>query len=101
MSHFTDESWFDYVRNLLPPDQIYAMKTHLNEGCEDCTELHSLWKRVLDTVNHESRYAPDPSDVRVVTGAFNLQRRSAVPRTRVMAAVLFDSLRDPAPAGFR
>jgi len=101
MSHFTDETWFDYVRNLLPPDQMQAMKTHLDERCGDCTELYHLWKRVLNNVTRESCYTAPASDVTSVTAAFERHQRSTVPGTSLVATLLFDSLYDPAPAGFR
>jgi len=101
MSHFADEAWFDYVRKLLAPDQMQQMKTHLDEHCAECTELYDIWQRVLDTVTRESRYAVPPSDVAVVTAAFKRYHRSALPRTPLVAALVFDSLYDPAPAGFR
>jgi len=101
MSHFADETWFDYVRNLLPPDQKQAMTTHLNEDCAECNERYNIWKRVFDTVTRESRYSPQPSDVTRVTAAFEKYQRSRRPSTGVLATLVFDSLHNAAPAGFR
>ena len=101
MSHFSDEAWFDYVRKLLPRDQTQAMETHLQEHCAECTELFEIWNRVLETVSRESRYVPNPSDVNRATATFENHQRSPMPRTGVMAALVFDSLHNAAPVGFR
>jgi hypothetical protein len=101
MSHFGDENWFDYVRNLLPPDQMQAMETHLHGNCAECIELYDIWKRVFDTVTRESQYTPHPSDVKRVTAAFDREQRVPVPPAGLLAALVFDSLHSPAPVGFR
>ena len=101
MGHFSDESWFDYVRRLLPVDQMDFIKTHLEEGCRPCRELHHFWERAASIIARESDYEPDERDVRGVVAAFGSRRPSAMPTNWIPAYVIYDNLRDGPPLGFR
>src|SRR4030095_15124871 len=98
MSHFTDESWFDYVRRLLPSEQMNLMKAHLEEGCGYCREFHDVWQRIGKLIARESQYEPDARDLHVVMAALGTEKAAAVPMHWIAAVVVYDSLRDPAPA---
>ncbi len=36
MSHYSPESWADYVRGLIAPTEAGAMRAHLDGGCGPC-----------------------------------------------------------------
>jgi hypothetical protein len=101
MSHFTDESWFDFVRRLLPAHQMDLMRTHLAEGCSHCRELHAVWRRVASITARESDYEPDDCDVGLALAAFGDRRPAAMSTHRLPPYVVYDSFRDAAPAGVR
>jgi hypothetical protein len=102
MSHFSDEAWFDMVRNLLPAEEMAAMTRHLSDGCEECLKLHALWQKLSAITSREWLYEPDDSDLRIAKAAYAAELpRLSLPKNAQLAAVVFDSFRDAAPAGFR
>jgi hypothetical protein len=102
MSHFSDEAWFDFVRHLLPDTDAVQMKAHLDEGCEECQRLHVFWQKLYAITSREREYEPDDSDLRIVKAAYAAELpRLTLPKNAHLAAIVFDSFQDAAPAGFR
>ena len=102
MSHFSDEAWFDLVRHLLPAKETAMMTRHLDDGCEECQQLHAVWQELSAITAREWLYEPDDSDLKIAKAAYAVELpRLSVPKNAQLAAVIFDSFRAPAPAGFR
>jgi|SRR5581483_4907962 len=101
-AHYEDEAWIDFVRGLLPGDEAESMQAHLQTGCAQCREAHTTWSRVWDISRREQTYeAPQPA-VRAAKAAFALRRRiPMLSRIAQAAQQVFDSFREPLPAGIR
>lgn len=102
MKHYSLEKWVDFARNVIREDEKAAMRSHLNTGCAECSREMSIWRRLQQVAQRESAYEPVEGAVRTVNALFANQRSH---RTRYAksgaAALLFDSLRGPLPAGVR
>lgn len=100
--HFSGEEWVDFVMEQASPTQKAEMRSHLDSGCEKCSELHALWTRVGEVAKRGAAQEPPDSAVRHVRGVFsmlaetqNAKRRVVIPR------LVFDTLWQPALAGVR
>lgn len=102
MGHFTDESWFDLARKLLPSEEAQAMQRHLDKGCQECARLAEIWNTVASKSSLQGHYQPADPDVRVVKAAFGARMQKILnPKKIIPATLTFDSIRHAAPAGFR
>jgi hypothetical protein len=102
MSDFSDEAWFDFVRHLLPETETAQMTRHLDDGCEECQQRHAFWQKLGAITSREWLYEPDDADLRIAKAAYAAGlARLYLPKNAHLAALVFDSFRDPAPAGFR
>ena len=63
-NHFTDEDWADFTRNVADSDRRAAMQRHLEEGCQQCAELHDGLEAVQAAAAADARYEPPPGTVR-------------------------------------
>ena len=100
--HFEDISWLGFIRESLPDEERWLMQQHLTVSCEECVAAHSFWAQLNDSLGREKTYEPDASDIRVVTSAFSVKEQE--PKNRAfskLAVLIFDSLQDVAPTGFR
>lgn len=102
MKHYSTADWADYANQAAPPEQRAAMDDHLQEGCKECRANLHLWQRVQEVANREVEYEPPESAVKFVKGAFALDPpRKRKPRVSEIAELVFDSFRQPLPAGVR
>jgi hypothetical protein len=102
MKHFTAQEWVDFVRGAVREDEKALMQAHLNSGCQRCQREAKTWLRVRETASRQRASEPDDSAVRFVKASFALTRERQPKRSRqFMAEVLFDSFREPLPAGVR
>lgn len=46
MSHYKPGDWFDYVRGIMAERDAEAMTAHLETGCQECSEIFELLRRV-------------------------------------------------------
>jgi hypothetical protein len=101
MKHFTDETWFDFARGVLPSTNVKILQQHLDEGCEECNRICRIWREVVQVVRREADYEPAESAIRVIKAAFPETRLTKLlPGQAKIARLLFDSFRDPATAAF-
>jgi hypothetical protein len=102
MKHFAAQEWVDFVRGTVREDLKAAMQEHLS-GCQKCQREARTWLRVRETAGRQSAAEPDDSVVRFVKGSFAISgaKRSIRPSRGFLAEVLFDSSREPLPAGVR
>jgi hypothetical protein len=99
--HFREEDWASYARQPGGPGQT-RLQQHLDSGCQRCARAVRLWSVVSNFAAQESSYEPPADVVRQLADRFRLQRPPRL-RERVAraATLLFDSLRQPLPAGVR
>ena len=78
------------------------MQSHLNTGCRECTQAAGLWQRVHQVARQERSYEPPEAAVRTIKGTFAIRGpRKPTHGMRAIAKLLFDSSRNPLPAGVR
>ncbi len=95
MRHYSLEDWADYGQGVAPEDLKKAMQKHLDSGCKKCSRTLALWKEVRKVGEEEARYMPPEPIVRQVKGMMAMH----LPKAGVR--LIFDSAREPLPAGFR
>jgi len=102
MSHFTDELWVDFVRHTASSSDSASMQSHLDQGCDRCRKAHALWTKVAAVAQRDAQTEVPPELLHLVKTRFTLDRPATV-STGVahVAQLMFDSLMQPAAAGFR
>jgi hypothetical protein len=97
--HFSEEAWLDFARDQAG-EAHDAMARHLAGPCLRCADALRLWRAVVDHAPALPAYLPPEGAVRIVKASF-----AALPpapsRVARAAALVFDSLRQPAFAGVR
>jgi hypothetical protein len=102
MEHFSMEKWIDFARNVVGAQERAAMEDHLKDGCERCSQSLSMWTRVHGIARHDHKFEPPESAVRSMKGTFGIRGpRKAHGGARAIVELLFDSARNPLPAGVR
>jgi hypothetical protein len=100
--HPTEEDWFDFAHQQATPAVRASREQHLEKGCSRCTQTVRLWRAVLDVADQEAAYRPPEAVLRQLKGDFALRRpKGLLERVAEQAALVFDSLRQPQPAGVR
>jgi len=100
--HSSEEDWFDYARQQAAPAVRARLEQHLEKGCSRCTQTVRLWRAVLDVADQEAAYRPPDEALRQLKGDFALRRpKGLLERVAEQAALVFDSFRQPQPAGVR
>lgn len=101
--HYSSEQWVDFVMNQTTQSQGAEMQGHLDSGCQSCSQLLGLWKRVSQFAARERSLEPPDSAVRHVQAAFaNIARAQKAERMPLIPRLSFDSLwQATAPAGIR
>lgn len=102
MKHFSSVDWIDFANHVLEPSEEIVMKRHLEGGCESCAAELARWGKLRQFAAREKYYQPPEEAVHIATAAFSAsawaQKRTAA---KGMLALLFDSFRQPLPAGVR
>jgi hypothetical protein len=99
--HFSDEAWLDFARNQAG-EAHEAMVRHLAAPCLRCAESLRLWRAVTDHASALPAALPPEGVVAAVKASFAARRPAPAPsRASRAAALVFDSLRQPALAGIR
>jgi hypothetical protein len=102
MKHYTAQEWVDFVRGTISEDRKVVMQSHLESGCQRCKREAKTWVRVRETASRQLASEPDDSVVRFVKGSFAVNGKRRHKHSRgFLAEVLFDSSREPLPAGIR
>ena len=100
--HSREEDWFDFARQQAAPAVRARLEQHLEKGCSRCTQTVRLWRAVLDVADQEAAYRPPDEALRQLKGDFALRRpKGLLERVAEQAALVFDSFRQPQPAGVR
>lgn len=102
MKHFTTEEWADFARNVVGADKRQVMLSHLENGCKQCESVMSLWKRVHEAAQRDSKYEPPQSSLRMVKAMYAIHAKPSIRATKAnLAQLMFDSLQAPLQAGVR
>src|SRR5712691_4363736 len=100
--HFAEEALVDFARQQGGEEQTARMERHLDAGCERCAQTLRLWKAVLGLAGQEASYRPPEAVVGQVQRQFALHRpKGFLERVARNASMVFDSFRQPLPAGVR
>ena len=100
--HSGEEDWFDFARQQAAPALRARLEQHLEKGCSRCTQTVRLWRAVLDVADQEAAYRPPDEALRQLKGDFALRGpKGLLERVAEQAALVFDSFRQPQPAGVR
>jgi hypothetical protein len=70
MKHYTTEAWVDFVNEKVGQKQLKAMQTHLQTGCQKCSQSEALWKRVLQAASRETEMQVPESVLQHLRNAF-------------------------------
>src|SRR2546427_665706 len=102
MNHFDISKWTDFVLGLIEESAQVAMERHLASGCRECRHTTELLRKVAAAAGSDSQvHVPDYA-VRCARAIFLLQRPEKVQiLPRIPARLLYDSFREPLPAGIR
>jgi hypothetical protein len=99
--HFSEEDCLDLARGLAG-DRQAELERHLAAPCAACADSLRFWRSVLDLAAPEPGHAPPEAAVREARASFTLARpRGPATRIAEAAALVFDSFRQPVPAGVR
>ena len=100
--HLSDEDCVDLGRRLAAPERRALMERHLDAGCARCARSVGLWSALSRFAAEEPGFDPPEAAVREVKSRFAANRRPRLGERIARAATLvFDSFRQPLPAGVR
>lgn len=101
MKHFEITEWTDFVRGLVTPVRREAMEQHLTGGCGKCSRIVDVLAKVSRLAGADKIDVPDFA-VHCARAIFALEQPREVRVLDRMAGLLvFDSFREPLPAGVR
>jgi len=100
--HFSEEDWVDFARQRGDPEHRAGVAQHLEAGCPQCAQTLRVWGAVLSVAEQEAAYTPPEEAILQAKRLFPADRPQGL-RERVAAqiALVFDSFRQPLPAGVR
>src|ERR1017187_2932888 len=104
MQHFDVNKWVDYVRGVMPEEQVCLAAAHLGEGCPACVATASWLQKVTDSAGREVVVS---DQLAALARAIMIPKprasddRARVVRRRRKAALVYDSMFDLQPAGAR
>src|SRR5262245_32878872 len=101
MKHFDISDWADFARGTAPDADRATMQTHLVAGCRRCNATLAFVKRVVAATQADSLYGPPEAVVRYAKAIGTMLRPQRTPVSRLVARLVYDSFRDPAPIGLR
>lgn len=102
MKHFGPGEWTDYVREIAPEYQRKAMEAHLAEGCQKCERSLDQLRAFREAAISGAGYKAPDYMVHCARAIFALQQPEKVHiLPRVLARLVYDSFREPLPAGIR
>lgn len=100
MSHFSEQTWADFVRGIEIQETRLKVEAHLLAACPECVCERELWDRVARLASRERDYTAPDSLVQAVKARF---AEGAATETEDWspATLVFDSASAPPPAGIR
>ena len=102
VNHYDATKWIDFVRGVLVGREREAMQAHLKTACARCGRTARLLGAAAEVGASDSRWDVPDSVVQTARSFFALQRPEKVHiLPRIVAKLVYDSFRDPLPAGVR
>jgi hypothetical protein len=102
MKHFDITQWTDFGRGVVPGPERADMETHLSgQGCAHCRATLDLVRRLIAVAQTEDRCTPPEYVVRCAKALSALQQPQKAGFPSLVAHLIYDSFRDPMPAGMR
>lgn len=98
MAHFDSWHWADFVRGLCDEPTRSVMQEHLASGCSSCQRTVDTLRAIV--VAAKGDVAPPAYAVRQAQAVFS-HRRPETKLQRLIARLVYDSAREPLPAGIR
>jgi len=102
MQHFEFAEWTDFVRGLVEKSARLVMERHLASGCRKCRHTADLLRELVTAARNDSQVQIPDYALRCARAIFLLQQPEKVQiLPRIPARLLYDSFREPLPAGVR
>ncbi len=102
VKHLTAADAADFVRGVSAPAARQRIERHLTSGCARCERVVTLHRNIASTARAEPQWDPPVDVVARAVEIFAIAPRRVEPLThRVISRLIFDSLRQPLPAGVR
>src|SRR5712691_10568158 len=102
MNHFELHQSADFVRGLIEESAQVTMERHLASGCRKCRQTTDLLHKVVAATRNDSRIQVPDYALRCARAIFLLQQPEKVQiLPRIRTRLLYDSFREPLPAGVR
>jgi hypothetical protein len=102
VKHFDIAKWTDFVRDSVGEAERAAMQAHLASGCRKCRHTAELLRKVAAAARRHSQVQVPDYALRCARAIFLLQQPEKVQiLPRIPARLLYDSFREPLPAGVR
>jgi hypothetical protein len=95
--HFDISRWVEFVRGTGERESWAVMEQHLESGCKRCGATVRVLRTFAAHAPIEASYEPPSAIVRRAEAIFPLQR----PEKVTFAQLVYDSFREPLPAGMR
>jgi hypothetical protein len=77
------------------------MERHLSGGCARCLKAVTLFRRVAETARADASWDVPAEVIERALDIFAIRVRATRPARRLLARLVFDSFREPLPAGVR
>jgi hypothetical protein len=100
MAHFDSWHWADFVRGLCDEPTQLAMQAHLSSGCPSCQRTVGTLRAIVVAAKGEVAVAPPEYAVRHAQAVYS-NPRPETKLQRLVARLVYDSAREPLPAGIR
>lgn len=102
VSHYDATKWIDFVRGLVSGRAREVMRAHLDTDCSRCRRIARLLGAAAEVGASDSRWDVPDATVQMARATFALQGPDKVQiLPRLVARLVYDSFRDPLPAGVR
>ena len=102
MKHFELAEWTDFVRGLVEKSARLPLEHHLASGCRKCRHTADLLRKLVIAAHSDSQVQVPDYALRCARAIFLLQQPEKVQiLPRIPARLLYDSFREPLPAGLR
>ena len=100
--HLTEMDAADLARNVAAPAARLRMERHLAEGCARCRRSVTLFQRVSETALTDASWDVPADVIDLALDIFPVRpEQVSRPVHRLLARLVFDSFREPLPAGVR
>jgi hypothetical protein len=102
LKHLSDSDWLEFALEMVSIEQKEAMQGHLDRGCDSCEKTLDTWRKVLELSQKNALYTPPLTAVLAAKALFQAEKWwKWLPQFAEFARLVFDSSRQPIPAGVR